>query len=74
MDKALVYSMYGVPTLGTARPANNPDGSKPAGVGLPYVGRGMCLAKSDTCLGPKAQGTDYCVGHLRSMKAGKDVS
>lgn len=28
---------------------------------------GKCLGNDDTCGARKAKGTDYCVGHLRSM-------
>jgi hypothetical protein len=44
----------------------------PSGVayGGVHYGRGLCQAmnsKEEECKAPKAKGTDYCIGHLRSM-------
>ncbi len=63
-----LYSYHGVP-VGGARPAGKAEGSRPAPPGgAPYVGRNRCIANNDTCKAPRAKGTDYCVGHLRSIK------
>lgn len=62
----LVYSAYGEP-VNEFRPDNRPEGAEPSAIGMPYVGRGKCIAKDDTCNGPKAKGTDYCIGHLRKL-------
>lgn len=67
MSKQLAHSMYGAPVTGQ-RPAGASEGSKPAPGSGPYIGRNKCVAKEDTCEGPRAQGTEYCVGHLRSQK------
>jgi hypothetical protein len=40
--------------------------SRPAPSYAPFVGRNRCVANDDTCEAPRAKGTDYCVGHLRS--------
>ena len=47
------------------------DGAKIAAASGPYIGRNRCIANEDTCEGPKAKGTDFCVGHLRSQGAAK---
>ena len=40
--------------------------------GVPYLGKYQtCLvvrADGAQCKGPKAKGTDFCIGHLRSME------
>lgn len=66
MSKKLAHAMYGEP-VNNIRPAASTSGSAPAGAGLPYLGRNRCIANNDTCEGPKARDTDYCIGHLRSM-------
>ena len=74
MSKQLAHTLYGAPVSGV-RPAGKADGSRLAAPSAPYVGRNRCIANEDTCEGPKASGTDYCVGHLRSMaKKNKDVT
>lgn len=35
--------------------------------GVPYVGHTRCMANEATCQGHRAKGTEYCIGHLRSM-------
>jgi hypothetical protein len=63
-----LYSFHGTP-VGGSRPAGKADGSRPAPPGgTPYVGRNRCIANNDTCKGPRAKGTNYCMGHLRSME------
>lgn len=59
---------YGTP-VGGYRLAHIENAKLQAG-GVEYVGRNRCIANEDTCEGPKAKGTDYCVGHLRSMAKG----
>ena len=66
MSKQLAHTLYGEPVSGI-RPAAHAPGSKMATASAPYLGRNRCIANNDTCEGPKAKGTDYCVGHLRSM-------
>jgi hypothetical protein len=34
---------------------------------MPYIGHTRCIANNETCDGPRAKGTEYCIGHLRSM-------
>lgn len=66
MSKQLAHTLYGEPVSGS-RPAMQQDGSRIAAASGPYLGRNRCVANNDTCEGPKAKGTEYCVGHLRSM-------
>lgn len=61
-----VYSAYGEP-VNEFRPSNKTDGAEPSVIGMPYTGRGKCVANDDTCNAPKAKGTDYCYGHLRGL-------
>lgn len=67
MTKQLAHTMYGQPVTGM-RPAGAAEGSKLAPGSGPYIGRNRCIAKEDTCEGPRANGTEYCVGHLRAVK------
>jgi hypothetical protein len=60
------HSLYGRPATENASLAFS-RGAKPATASGPYVGRNRCIADNDTCEGPKAKGTDFCIGHLRSM-------
>lgn len=71
MSKQLAHTLYGAPVSGL-RPAHVADGSRMAAPSGPYEGRNRCIANNDTCEGPKAKETDYCVGHLRSMAKKKD--
>ena len=60
------YSLYGVPVYDQRQA--QVDGARLAAPSAPYLGRGnLCSANDDTCEGRKAQGTDYCYGHLRAM-------
>lgn len=68
MTAKLAHTLYGEPTIRGAKPDNHANGARPAPVGAEYVGRNRCIANNDTCEGPKAKGTDYCIGHLRSME------
>lgn len=71
MSKQLAHTLYGAPVSGI-RPAAAHEGSRIAAPSAPYLGRNRCVANNDTCEGPKAKGTDYCVGHLRAMAKKKD--
>jgi hypothetical protein len=71
MSTQPAYTLYGAPVSGI-RPAQEADGSRMAAPSGPYEGRNRCVANNDTCEGPKAKQTDYCVGHLRSMTKKKD--
>jgi len=72
MTSQPAYSLYGEPANRYSRPAQSQPNSRLAAASAPYVGRNRCIANDDTCEGPKAKETDYCVGHLRSMaKEGK---
>lgn len=65
---ALVHSLYGEPANRFAR-LYDPATSKPAPPGgLPYVGRGRCIAKDDTCEAFPAKDSPYCIGHLRAVE------
>lgn len=59
------HSLYGKPVSGQRLSAV--DGARLAAGSGPYVGRNRCVANDDTCEAPKAKGTDYCIGHLRSQ-------
>lgn len=59
-------SYYGTPVSG--RRLAYIEGARLQAGGGEYVGRNRCVANDDTCEGPKAKGTDYCIGHLRSQK------
>lgn len=65
--------MYGAPVT-SIRPASSQAGSRLAAASGPYLGRQRCIANGDTCEGPQAKGSEYCIGHLRSRDAGRDVS
>jgi len=67
------HALYGQPVQGS-RPAGAQVGSKMAPPGAPYLGRQRCVANGDTCEGPQAKGTNYCIGHLRSSEKGNDVT
>lgn len=43
--------------------------ARPAGAGMPFIGDVRCAANDGQCTAPRAKGTDYCIGHLRSMNA-----
>jgi len=60
-----VNALYGTPVMGSL-PVNQSAGSKIQVGGVPYLGRQRCIANDDTCEGPKAKGTEYCIGHLRA--------
>jgi hypothetical protein len=59
------HALYGKPVTGQRLASI--DGARLAAASAPYEGRNRCMANDDTCEGPKAKGTDYCIGHLRSM-------
>jgi len=61
------YSLYGVPQNNQRLSAIS--GSRIAPPSAPYVGRGnKCSGNEDTCEGMRAKGTEFCMGHLRSVK------
>lgn len=66
MSKQLAHTLYGEPVRGQ-RPAGQTATSKLAPGSAPYLGRQRCIANEDTCEGPQAKGTEYCIGHLRAM-------
>jgi hypothetical protein len=63
------HAYYGQPVSGQR--LAHVQGAKIAPASAPYIGRNRCIANDDTCEGPKAKGTDFCVGHLRSQGATK---
>jgi len=65
------HALYGRPATENASLAHS-RGSKAAPPSGPYIGRNRCLADNDTCEGPKAKGTDFCIGHLRQMMKESD--
>jgi len=73
MSKQLAHTLYGEPVSGQ-RPAQAADGSRLAAASAPYVGRNRCVANNDTCEGPRAKGSELCIGHLKAASKGKDVS
>jgi hypothetical protein len=66
MNAKPAHAMYGEPVNAYRQAAVSLAGAKLQAGGGEYVGRNRCIANEDTCEGPKAKGTDYCVGHLRS--------
>jgi hypothetical protein len=63
------HSYYGKPVSGIRLAPS--AGAKLAPPSAPYIGRNRCTANDDTCEGPKARGTDFCIGHLRSKGEAK---
>lgn len=59
------HSLYGKPVTGYRLAAI--EGARLSAASGPYVGRNRCIGNDDTCEAPKAKGTDYCIGHLRSQ-------
>lgn len=59
------HALYGEPVKGYRLAGT--DNARIAAPSAPYIGRNRCIANDDTCDGPKAKGTDFCVGHLRSQ-------
>lgn len=60
------HSYYGRPQ-GDYRLSGLKD-ARIAAASAPYVGRGnKCMGNDDTCMGIRAKGTHYCMGHLRSI-------
>ena len=68
------HSLYGVPANQYRGAAQAVSGSKVMAGGVDYVGRNRCVAENDTCEGPRAKGTQHCIGHLRKMAKGGDVA
>lgn len=67
------HALYGVLASQYRTPANSVPGAKVQAGGGEYTGRNRCVAQNDTCEGPRAKGTQYCIGHLRKMAKGGDV-
>lgn len=72
-EAKLAHAMYGSP-VSAIRPAASQAGSRVAAPSGPYLGRQRCIANHDTCEGPQAKGSEYCIGHLRAFEKGRDVS
>lgn len=67
------HAMYGKPVDGYRQAAQSLAGARLQAGGGEYTGRNRCVADGDTCEGPKAKGTQYCIGHLRKAAKGGDV-
>ena len=67
----LAHTLYGEPATSGQRPAGDAGPtSRLAPAGAPYLGRGSkCAGNDDTCNANKMRGQDYCVGHLKGIKA-----
>jgi hypothetical protein len=67
----LAHTLYGEPATSGQRPAGDAGrSSRLAPAGAPYLGRGpKCAGNDDTCNANKMRGQDYCVGHLKGIKA-----
>lgn len=68
MNAKPAHAMYGKPVDGYRQAAQSLAGARLQIGGGEYTGRNRCIANDDTCEGPKAKGTDYCIGHLRNKK------
>jgi len=68
MNAKPAYAAYGQPVNDYRLAAIGTAGAKLQAGGGEYTGRNRCIANDDTCEGPKAKGTDYCIGHLRNKK------
>lgn len=55
---------YGTPATRTSQAVS---GTRPAPVGGPYLGHTKCRANEETCMGNRALGTEYCIGHARKL-------
>lgn len=73
MTAVPAHSLYGEPASRGSRPAASPVGSQPAPAGgMPYDDRHCSYPTGgNPCQGYKAKGTDYCMGHLRSVAKSK---
>jgi hypothetical protein len=61
------HSLYGVPQNNQRLSAIS--GARIASASAPCLGRGnKCSGNEDTCEGMRAKGTEFCMGHLRSVK------
>lgn len=68
------HSLYGEPATRGIRSASQQSGSKLAAASGEYLGRNLCMANGDTCAARKQAGYNFCAGHVKAIKAGKDVS
>jgi len=64
------HALYGKPVDGYRQAAQSLANARLQGE---YTGRNRCVADGDTCEGPKAKGTQYCIGHLRKAAKGGEV-
>lgn len=67
------HALYGQPVQGYRPAHQGVEGARLQAGGGEYTGRNRCVAENDTCEGPKAKGTSYCIGHLRKAAKGGDV-
>ena len=75
MASVPAYSLYGESATRGSRPYDLASAKEAPPGGMPYVGHTRCMANEGTCQGVRAKGTDFCIGHLRSMaKASLDES
>ena len=70
----LVHTLYGEPAARGSKPVGQQEGSKLAAASGEYLGRNLCMANGDTCSARKQAGYNFCAGHVKAIKAGKDVS
>jgi hypothetical protein len=67
------HALYGKPVDGYRQAAQSLANARLQAGGGEYTGRNRCVADGDTCEGPKAKGTQYCIGHLRKAAKGGEV-
>lgn len=67
------HALYGQPVQGYRLAHQGVEGARLQAGGGEYIGRNRCVAENDTCEGPRAKGTEYCIGHLRKAAKGGDV-
>lgn len=70
-DISPTHSFYGQPYGPMARTDSYSAGREVTRAqwdGVEYVGHTECIANNYTCRGPRAKGTEYCIGHLKSME------
>lgn len=69
---APTHSLYGQPALQHATQsimlAGDREIVRAPYSGIEYEAWSSCNANNFTCTAPKAKGTEYCIGHLRSVK------
>lgn len=69
---APTHSLYGQPYAQHAIQSNHiavgREIARAPWSGIEYDAWSSCHANNFTCTAPKAKGTEYCIGHLRSVK------